>query len=223
MTIQDTHDWLDFMTRKARTGFFSREQKDDALHKAQLGVFASYFAEFLQTQFIHEALRPFRKEHVGQTNAHGLLTYPADYEHATGGRITYYDNSLQQTFVSGLKIYRDDEIADALNSQVRPVTVQRPIGQLNATGLQTYPRGNIYTITLNYLSTPIKPVYAYTVSGVVDTWVPEDSVDLQWGETYVMQVMMKALEYLGVNLNSADMVQYANEKVAQTQSSPVKN
>jgi hypothetical protein len=56
----------------------------------------------------------------------------------------------------------------------------------------------------------------------VETWDEENSVDLKWADTYITQVMMKALEYLGVNMGSPDMVQYANQKVAQNQS-PIKN
>jgi hypothetical protein len=223
MTINDTHDWLDFILKKTRTGFFSREQKDNALHKAQLGVFATYFAEFLQTQYVHEALKPFRETGTLTTNSTGFVAYPSGYEHATGIMVSYYDNITQQNDVNGLRIYKEDELPDALKSQIRPVTYTSPIGTLRKTGIQVYPKNAIYTLEISYLSTPVKPVYGYTVSGIVETYDPSTSTHLQWADTYIMPVLMRTLEYLGVNMQDPNVVQYANEKTMQTVTSPIKS
>jgi hypothetical protein len=222
MTIKEAHDWLDFMLKKTRTGFFSRGKKDTAIHNAQLGVFATYFAEFLQTQYVHEALKPFREETDLTTNATGYVAYPSGYEHATGAMANYYDNELLQNFVTALKLYKSDELGDALSSQVRPVTNQKPIAVLKKAGIQVYPKTAVYTVTLNYLSTPVKPFYSYTASGTVETHDPNTSTNPQWADSYMNPVLMKALELLGVNLKQPEIVQYANEKTVQNQTSPVK-
>lgn len=222
MTIQEVHDRIDFLLKKTRTGFFSREKKDAAIHNGQLAVFASYFAEFLQTQYVHEALRPFRETIDLTTNNTGYVAYPSGYEHATGAMVNYYDNELQQNFVHALKFYKSDELPDALSSQVRPVANRTPISVLTKTGVQVYPKTAVYTVTLNYLSTPVKPLYSYTASGTVETYVSGTSVHPQWADTYINAVIMKAIEALGVNLKSPEMVQYANEKTIQNQTSPIK-
>lgn len=223
MTIKECHDWLEFILKKTRSGFFSHETLDDSLHWAQLGVFATYFSEFMQTQYVHEAIRPFRRQAVSSTTATGFLVYPSGYQHATGSMASYYDNTLQQNFIAPLKIYKDDELPDALSSQVRKVTNQAPIGHLTNTGLQVYPKSAVYTITLFYLATPTKPLYSYTKSDATETHDPLTSTDLEWADTYIMPVLMKALEYLGLNIQRPEVVQYANEKTAQIVTTPIKS
>jgi hypothetical protein len=219
MTIQKSHEWLDIMLDKAQSGFIAPEEKDDALHRASLSVFASYLTQYVETGRVHVALNPFREIYeftAANMAGGGYLALPSDFEHPTG---------LMLGSGQGVRIIRPDELPFSLKSVVRPVTSTTPVAVFTSKDVATitsksklrfYPKVNTYVGELYYLKTPPTPVHNYTMNGRRVVYNPSGSVDLPWSDTTVNAVLMKSLEFLGISLNDQQLAQYAGQKTIGT-------
>ena len=219
-SIKDAHDFINMILDKSQSGFFPPEEIDEAIHRASLSAFSRFYQEFIETNFIHAALNPFRKVKIytsADFSAGGNLNLPAGTEYVTGLYITYVDNAVGAVNRK-VTVYKSDEIADALSSQVRKPVETWPAavhvqGDDGAPKLTFYPSVNTYAGALHYLKIPAKPFYPYTVSGNNYIYNAGGSpVHPEWQDTYINGILLKACEYLGVNLNSPDVVQYTMSK-----------
>ncbi len=104
----------------------------------------------------------------------------------------------------------EDERADRLNSQINPVTITSPIGEMDVPRfINLYPTAG-YTGTVTYFKRPVKPVYGYTViSGRVINYNPDTSVQLEWRDTEITQVILKSLRSIGINLPDEAINQFS--------------
>lgn len=225
MTVAEFIRDVEFLIDKAQGAYFPPEQITAAGETAQMGLFGTYVDMSKDDNYNHSALDPFRKEFFFQASdfgAGGVLNLPADYMYTTGMQVNYFNNATGKTEVWPLKEYRLDEVPDALRSQVRPVTVNTPI--VNKKGKRQYqfhPRQtqNGY---VNYLAKPVAPVFAYTQNGRQIIQNVPNSVDPQWDDTYIKQVVLKTVEVLGVNLSSGDLIAYAQGKIMTSIQTPDK-
>jgi len=225
MTIAQFHTDVMFLINKSQGGYYAPEQIDDAADTAQMGIFATYVDQSKDDNYAHSALDPFRQEFFFQASnfaANGVLNLPAGYMYTTGMYANYFDNATGNTNAWPLKEYRNDEIPDALRSQVRPVTASTPfVAKKGTNAYQFYPRvtQNGY---INYISRPIRPLFSYTQVGRVITQNVGASIDPQWDDSYIKQVVLKTLEILGINLSSGDLVQYSQGKLLTAIQTPDK-
>lgn len=181
-----------------------------------------------------DALRPFRKKQdilptvLTSTSYLDLPTVVPDYAYLLG----LY--SVGGTAIGGTNIgiveieqYLFSELINALSSSLYPVDFTSPICAFEDTGVQIYPlsfktfaTSNSYVLRLQYISKPTTPVIGYSVSG--NTIVPAATTpsgvpnkELQFGKEYWMEVISRALAYIGVNLSAAEV---SNLSVQQYQS-----
>ena len=225
MTSGRFYEIINDLIDKAQSGFFPPEEVMSAADMAQMGRFASYYADFIETGHTHNALNPFRTSKVFTaadfttvSGIAGMLVPPAGYQYPTGLILTQYDNHVNGTVYKKVPIYRDDELADALASQVRPVNANNPIAAQEGTGIRFYPNVNTYAGTLLYLRRPAVPVMAYTLQGGRKyVYNPTGSVDFEWADTHINDIIMRTLELLGVNLNAPEIVQWAAQNQASNQ------
>jgi hypothetical protein len=105
MTIKEAHDYIALRLDKDQVGYFSHEERDDAINRAQLSHFMrlysnpkeyqrgkpARFAAF-HTQKIHDDLAPFKKRwrineqgytalNTQGTGPDGIIVLPSDYVH----------------------------------------------------------------------------------------------------------------------------------------------
>ena len=59
---------------------------------------------------------------------------------------------------------------------------------------------------------PLKPVYAYTVSGRSIVYLPEQSIQLEWRTNDINIILLKALSSIGINLGDQEVMQFAELK-----------
>jgi len=82
--------------------------------------------------------------------------------------------------------------------------------------IQLYPSTDSYTGTLYYMKRPIKPVYGYTiVGGRQIVYNPETSTQLQWRDTDIDTILLKALSSIGINLSDQEVSQFAELKSSE--------
>ena len=126
--------------------------------------------------------------------------------------IKYTANS-RDTYYS-VKMTNEDELADKLNSQINPPSENLPVGVMfQRRSIQLYPANTVYTGFVNYMRRPIKPVYGYSVVGGRSiVYNPSQSVQLEWKDTDVNFILLKALSSIGINLSDQEASQFAEMK-----------
>jgi hypothetical protein len=214
MTIQDVHNWIDFLTNKAQGVYFTHEEKDMALDRGQMQYFNEQYAYYAAAQKMQESLSPFKKTYTFLDAPSGVTTAPADYQYLTGGRIIYMDGGRIR--YKALKVISSDELAYRLNSQLRPVTITSPIavmaGKVSGISLiQLYPKQSMAG-EIDYLKRPAVPKYAYTQNERAFTYDSGNSVQLEWGESELNEIILRALSFLGISIDDQLVTQYAEAK-----------
>ncbi len=217
MSISDIFDRLNFYINKFTGGFYTITELEEILDAGQLALYADLKPKYATSQLVKDSLVPFRRiwDFTPSDTISGYIVVPD---------LTYLDLlDLQITFaISNRTMYypvemiNEDERANRLNSQIDPVTVTGPVGEQTAPRyFRMYPLSG-YTGTVTYLRRPVKPVFGYsTVSGRIIVYDPATSTQLEWKETDINQIILKALEIAGVNLSAAELAQFAEQKTNQ--------
>jgi hypothetical protein len=230
MNINEIHNTILFILDKEQNGFTTHEEIDEMLDNAQMVLFNQYFnnpkipasaqpQSYTQNQRVHDSLSAFKKLQTFTTanTPSGVLTLPADFMNLLSLYTTVYNNTLARNVYSAVQVMPEDELIVRLESQVIPVNRDEPIAIMNRENkIQLFPEtthnGGVY-----YLRRPVAPFFAYTQSGRTVTYDSENSVQLEWKPNDIMNIITIALQYIGINLSSADVVQYADAKEKQGQ------
>jgi hypothetical protein len=222
MTIDKVYELILFLTVSEKKGKHTPEEICNALHLGQTDYYnslrpkqAEQQGEVLaQSTYIHEALNPFRvvKPFTNGDTPNGLLTL-SDSEHILA--VMTQTSSEGVALYSPVPIVNDDELANRLDSQIVNPTERRPVVNYNsAKVVQFYPMtpkaGKVF-----YLKSPTPPVYGYRESGRDLIYSAARSTDLEWNDSYIPQVIMRALQYLGANLDAETVYQAAQQKQAE--------
>jgi hypothetical protein len=223
MTIDKVHELVLFLLVSEKQGKHTPKEIDNCLHLGQTDYFNSLkpqfgvqFAVMGQGTAIHEALNPFRvvKAFTNADTAAGVLKL-ADSEH-TMGFMTQITDGSNNVLYGPVAMVNDDELAHRLGSQIVGPTERNPVAHFsNNKEIQFYPKtpkaGKAF-----YLKGPVAPVYAYTEVGRELKYSAGRSTQLLWNDIHIPQVIMRALQYLGVNLEADTIFQAAQLKQAET-------
>jgi hypothetical protein len=225
MNINDIHNTILFILDKEQDGFVTHGEIDDMLDRAQLVLFNQYYnnpkvpaaaqpQSYTQNQRVHDSLSAFKQLHTFTTanTPSGVLTLPNDFMNLLSLYTTVYNNTLSRNVYSAVQILPEDELIVRLESQVIPVSADEPIGIMNKENkIQLFPEltsnGGVY-----YLRRPVKPVFGYTQSGRTITYSSGTSTQLEWKQNDLMNVIVIALQYIGINLDANGVLQYADAK-----------
>jgi len=230
MNIQDTHDLILLIINKEQNAYFSHEEIDAVLDRAQLALFNDYHtnpkipaqvqsAKYGESQRIDDALSIFKNRFVFTTanTAGGVITLPNDYMHLNSLYTTQYSNALQRNTYQSVQVLNEEELIERLESQIIPVTPDDPIAIMNSQNrIQLFPEvassGGVY-----YFRRPLAPKFAYTQSGRTITYNAGSSVNLEWRDYDVMNIISKAISYYGISMSAGDVQQFAEVKNNQGQ------
>lgn len=208
--INDLYNFYQYILRKERGVFITRKQFNSNLDAGQLDAFQEWFAPYGDTQILHDALRPFRVYYQFTSDAAGFVTFPDNYEHILGAAFTVSGSTVNEiTFVN------DNEWVFAINSQGRPVSLSKPIAIDTSDGFSLYPQST-QTGFFTYLKRPVTPVLAYTQVGRVVTYDSASSTQLEWADSYINNIIAKALKYAGVNMDEQGVLAFAESYNEQT-------
>jgi hypothetical protein len=222
--LKDIHDFIILIEGKERGVFHPHPDIDKALDAAQMQVFTEYREYSRINKKLHNGLLPFKTGYnfSHATSALGLINFPADYV-APANSTDYVDvqtvtfDNTYGTRKADVRIVEQNELSNALQSQLRQPTVDYPIGIMQGGG--TYQKGTVqifpmvpFAGTLYYLRRPQKPNYVFTMAGRTETYDDVDSVQIEFTDTCIDKIIFKALSILGINLNDAQQVQYAEMK-----------
>jgi hypothetical protein len=235
MDINDVHNIVLFYLNKDQNIYLSHEEIDDVLDRAQMVLFNQYHtnpklpaqtqaALYGESQRVDDALSPFKDLFTfapGQSpvsiTTGGIINLPTNYQHLISLYTTTFNSTLGRNVYSGVQVLNEEELIERLESQVIPVSSGDPIAIMNKQNkIQLFPptgaTGGVY-----YFRRPLKPIFSYTQSGRVITYDPNTSVDLEWKDMDVNNVISIALSYFGLNMSAADVVQFAQVKTQEGQ------
>lgn len=223
MNLDEAYEFLNFLINKFQGAWYPPDELDLVVDRAQMALFNDYYQTFSTGQRMNDALSPFKRRVIfsNVTSPGGLITVADDYVHL----LTIY-TTVQNPVTSlpqnrPVPILNEDEIVARDNSQIYPPTLYDPYAVLvQDSDIQLYPavpQAGTYV----YLSRPVAPFFAYTlVSGRVIVYDPTNSVQLAWNDKDIVSILVKALNYLGINLSEADVLQWSEQKDQMNINSP---
>ena len=143
-------------------------------------------------------------------NSDGIATIPSDYIHYSSIRSRYLTSAKVVRW--GMVDVVQDE-ADRLSNPNRYPTKKRPIAIFYSDHIQFYPAEQTY-VDFTYLRMPATPYYDTTIDlqNDTETYDATGSTQLEWPEDMHLDFVRGVLGYMGMNLRSADVYQYAEMK-----------
>lgn len=218
MTLDKVHALLNFLINKFQGGWYSPEELDLVIDRGQMALFNSYYLEYSTSQRLNDALGPFKRS-VTFTNIDtpsGLYTVPSNYMHLLSIHTVIMISGVVPVQNRPVPILNEDEKVFRDNSQIIPVSVTDPYAVIvQNRNIQFYPSSPTAGV-LYYLSRPAAPVFSYTIiSGRVVVYDSGASTQLEWADNDVVAIIVKALNFLGINLGEQDVLQWSEMKDQQ--------
>jgi len=218
--IQQLFDLVDYIVRKQRGVFITGTEFDEVLDAAQLEAYAYYWSGYGIDQTIHDALQPFKVLRNPYTStSSGLVSFPSDYLHLLAGVSAIYGSTITPvTFLN------PDQVPDAITNQLRPVVLANPVAEdysfknpdgTITLGFQMYPMSTQIGY-YSYMRRPAQPHYGYTQVNRVITYDPTTSVQLEFTDIYVNNIISRSLKYFSINMSEQEIEVFAQTQQQET-------
>lgn len=132
----------------------------------------------------------------------GLTSYPPEYQ--------MWDAMYWGIYKERVKFIQQGRLASHLNSRINPVS-RNPVFLSVYRGFQIYPT-NIGTTQISYIRTPRPIRWSYTldVNGR-PVYNAATSSNPEWNREDMLQIIVRAMRMMGVNLQAAQVSQYAEQ------------
>ena len=211
--LNTVYDITNYIIRKQRGASQTYPELDNIFNLGQLDLLSEYNDEYARTGKINNALSPFKKDFqfTLTTSVGGYVTVPTDYLYPLMSFTQTYNNTTEETELNEVRFYNEAEWINAIKSQLRPATIQKPAAKIIAGQMELYPKKPNAGI-LNYIKKPNAPVYSYTQVGRVITYHANTSTQLEWLDLQIPKVIMAALSYIGINLNEQQITAFSEAK-----------
>jgi hypothetical protein len=221
MTIDGAHKFINFLIRQSNSGvYLSPSEIDLILNRAQTQYFNKLYGNqndyrydrpvpkitYAVTEKISRSLAPFLSDPTALViDSNGLVNTPTDL---------YQTVSITHT-ISGVDYevtrVEHDRVANNLTSEIEAPDAKYPIYTQLRTKLQFYPK-SLASATIIYLKKPTDVVWGYTIVNNVPVYDVSTSVQPEWADMDMNEVIYLALSYAGLNIKDGDVSQFANVK-----------
>lgn len=210
--VNSMYQLMLYIINKNQTGYFSPDQFNLVINQAQqsytsylIGEFQSYQygrpiarVEFGQNTIIRERLTPFISAPVALTLNAGVAPYPSDY-------IAFDAMFWGQKRV---RMVQQDHLYSYLESTIDPVATN-PIALYIDNGFEVYPT-TATGLTLSYVKKPRTIVYGFTLNDEGrQVYSAGASVQPLWKDLDILQIIVRALAEVGINLQAQQVVAYS--------------
>lgn len=159
--------------------------------------------EFGQNERVRQSISPLIYNTVLAPFVYnGVAPFPSDYE---------YNDAMWTLYgYSKVKFIQQDRLDDYLHSSIDPIATN-PVYLINHEGFLFFPN-DIGAAKMSYVRTPPTMRWAYVLDGrnrpVYD---PLNSVDPVWSDIDILDIIVRALNIIGVNLQLGVVLQYSKE------------
>lgn len=215
MDVNVTYNIIKYCANKAQQGYIKPDSFNLIINAAQkmyldylLGEYQKYqlqrpisVVELGQTKKLRQSISPLIYGTVFTPSTTGIAPFPSDYQYpdAMWGLYGIYDITFVQ----------QPRLANFKHSQIDPVE-QNPIYLINHEGFQFYPE-NIGMVKLSYVRNPPTIKWAFIEINNREVYDPLNSINPVWSDFDMMNIISRALQMVGINLQSGVVSQYANE------------
>lgn len=158
--------------------------------------------ELGQNSIVRDRLAPSIYNYNLSVDSTGFSPYPGDYLQA--------DAMWSMYGYQRIRWIDQDRWWLVYNSVIDPVATN-PVYLYEDTGFRFAPE-SIGAAKLSYVRNPPNIVWGYTLDGDgIEVYDPNTSVDPIWDNLSILDIISRALRFVGVNLQAPDISQYANE------------
>lgn len=218
MTVDECYRLMQYTLNKNQQGYLSPQQFNMVINQAQFSYFNYLMGEFQRYQpgrpmapvewgqnaHIRERLTPFVQPPSTLTidATTGNMPYPDNYE--------MWDAMYWGANKKPVKFIQQDRLASHLNSYIRPIATN-PVFLSIYTGFEVHPT-TVGTTQLSYIRTPTSINWNNTTDIYGrPIYTPAGSTDPQWRREDMLQIIVRALQFVGVNLQAPMVSQYAEQ------------
>lgn len=215
MSIDEMYRLVQFIIRKNQNGNLRPSDFNNIINVAQvaymdylLGQFQKYtpgrpFAavDYSQNQDIRQRLSPFIPPRVQVTiDGSGRASYPSDYLSSDAMNYGIYKKRV--------KFIQQDREDSHINSYIDPMATN-PFYLIDSGGFKFYPN-DLGSASLSYIRTPANMVWNFTTDIYGrPVYTSVGSVQPEWQELDILEIVVRALQQVGVNLQLRDVEQYS--------------
>lgn len=216
MTVNEVYELMKYIINKEQSGYLSPTEFNNNMNFAQ----NSYISFLLGTLQMYVPGRPIAKVELGQNSVVRQRLTPSIYEYNLtidgSGYSPYPGDFLQVDAMWSIYGYNrirwtdQDRWYSTYNSVIDPIATN-PIYRIRDIGLQFAP-DNIGAAKMSYVRVPPAIIWGYTLDGNgVEVYDPATSADPIFDNTAILEIMARALRMSGVNLQAADVSNYAEQ------------
>jgi len=215
MTIDEVYQIVLYSTAKNLSqGYVSPDDFNLTINQAQksyvsylLGSFQQYMpgraiarVEFGQNTIVRTRLAPIIYWDNLTVNIAGFCPYPDDYLQA--------DAMFTANGYERIRAVQQDSLYSFYNSKIDPIATN-PIYILEDTGFHFFPE-NIGTTKLSYVANPPDMIWAYTLdANGIPIYDSATSTQPVWDDASILEIIVRALALIGVNLQLNVVEQYS--------------
>jgi len=215
MTVNEVYLLIQYIVNKSQNGYVTPDEFNRVINQAQvsymdylLGQFQQYQAgrpisnvQFGNNETTRQRITPFIHPATLTVNGQGVATYPSGY---------LQTDTMWTSNYNKIKFIQQNFLSNYINSKIAPIA-GNPIYMIEKDGFKFYPN-NIASAIVNYIKEPTTIVWGYTLdSNGLPVYSVGTSVNPQWQEVDMLEIISRALRMIGVNLQSTVVSQYANE------------
>lgn len=215
MNVNEVYQLILFIVNKNQNGYISPDEFNLIINQAQVsymdylaGQFQQYQAgrpiptvQWGNNETTRQRVTPFIYNELLAVDSQGFAAYPTDF---------LITDTVWTSSMGKVKFVQQDYLANYLSSRITPVA-DNPIYLAEREGFRVYPN-DIGTIKVNYIKKPTTIVFGYTLDGDgLPVYNPATSVDPQWQELDLLEIISRALRMISENLKDVSVGRYANE------------
>lgn len=220
-SINETYILMQKILRKNQQGYLSPSDFNNFINQASNGLFNEYRGakptEYVKglptsqkgydrTKFLMETLTPFVTLDASLVITNGSAPKPSDLCETL---------ALNSTgAIQGIKIIGLDRWASYANSLIDTPTIEYPICKESESSYVFLPASGIVSPKVSYLKSPTAAVWNYTIDSGRPTYNPTGSVNLEWDETQILNIIMRAISLMGISIKDQQVVNYAEQQRA---------
>jgi len=215
MTIDEVYQIVLYSTAKNLSqGYVSPNDFNLTINQAQksyvsylLGSFQQYMpgravarVEFGQNTIVRTRLAPIIYWDNLTVDPAGFCPYPSDYLQS--------DAMFTATGYERIRCVQQDSLYSFYKSQIDPVA-SNPIYLLEDTGFHFFPE-NIGAAKLSYVANPPDMLWNYTLNpNGIPVYDSATSIQSVWDDASILDIIVRALAIIGVNLQLNAVEQYS--------------
>lgn len=217
MTVDTTYSIMKYCVAKnIQDGYLSPEDFNLNINTAQyeyldylLGQYQKYQptrpfspVAFSDNQRVRTSVAPLIYGTVLSIDGTGLADYPSDFEQVDAMWSVYNHYRI--------RFSQQDQLWSRYRSVIDPVETN-PLYLMKQEGFQFYPT-DLAQARMSYVRTPPPIIWGYDLDGnELPVWNPATSQEPVWSDVDMMQIIVRALKRVGVNLQFGMVQQYASE------------